>query len=516
MIIYKRLLAILLLSSMLIGLTGCSTAENGRENAEQPSDKQGSSVETEKSSGIDLSKINPTGEKITLRVLENDTAKKEGYFAVLLEAFNKEFAQYNIEAVDADMDEYSDLAQNGPYGFGPDVLYQANDILMKYAADKHILPLNVEDFECYSYIPAASWDAFRLSKDGKAYICGIPVNIQEPMLYYRKDMLPMNWQTDWDRDGNNIPDFLENWNDMYAYSKLLRDTDSSPNRDSQYGIMLSYNDLYMNGEFFFSYGAKVFEQNVDGAFDVSRIGLGAGNTAKGLMGMRALAFLMNEGCIDDTITSNRYEKLANGTYRFAVSTPDTYILFVNKLKLQYEEEGLSSDEAYNKAVENLVMTEIPSKMPADGDFSKDAATMSDSDFVNSVVMGGVNGYGISSYTEHREASMAFVNFATSFSMINTRMEMLGIAPTRSDVAKASGGITEAIFTSLAEGRIYLMPSVKELNQVWTPVHTLLSDIAKDAYRENDESEKYRTEADMQAALDNVCKQVYDAIFTLAE
>ena len=462
----------------------------------------------------DPASLNPSGEEIIIRILENDTAKKEGYFEALLEAFNKEYAQYNIKAVDADMDEFTDLATNGPYGYGPDVVYQANDILMRFAADKHILPLTLSDFECTQYVPEDAFNAFKITFDDKVYTCGIPVNIQEPMLFYRKDKLPADWESTWDRDGNKAPDFLENWNDLYAFSKELRDGDTSANKDSQYGLMLSYNDLYMNGEFFFSYGAYIFENN-DGIYDTTKIGLGAGDAANGLFGMRQFATLMNEGCIDDTITSNRYEKVANGTYFCAVSTPDTYILFLNKLALQYEDEGLSADEAMTKAKENLMMTEIPSKMPKDGDFTKSSAELSDGDYVNSVVMGGVNGYGISAYTKYKDICVAFVNFATSYDMVSLRSEMLGIAPTRSDVAKAKGSTTEQIFTSLAEGRIYLMPSVKELNQVWTPAHTFLSDVAKDAFRSEAE-QKFKSVEDMKKALDDVSKQVYDAIYTLAK
>lgn len=496
----KKVVATLLTITCLFGMTACNKSQAQPNN-------------TTTDSG---SSLNPTGELITLRILENDTAKKEGYFDELLKAFNEAYKDYNIVAVDADMDEYSDLAQNGPYGYGPDVLYQANDVLMRFATGKHILPITVSDYDCYSYIPKEAFDAFNITVDGKTYTCGIPVNIQEPMLFYRKDKLPDNWESDWDIDKNNTPDFLENWNSLYAYSKYLRDTDNSANKDSQYGLMLSFNDLYMNGEFFFSYGGYVFAKDENGTYDTTDIGLSAGNTAAGIMSLKEWAYLMNEGCIDDTITSNRYEKLARGTYAFTVSTPDTYVLFVNKLALTYEEEGLSSDEAYKKATENLIMTELPALMPADGDVTRDPATMTSADYVSTVVMGGVNGYGISAYTKHKEAAIAFVNFATSYDMIKLRMNMLGIAPTRSDVAKESGGTTEKIFTSLAEGRIYLMPSVKELGQVWTPVHTFLSDLAKDAYRTAGETEKYADSASIKDALDKVSKQIYDAIYTLAQ
>ena len=49
-----------------------------------------------------------TGElerNVTLRILENDTAKEKGYFKELLDAFNAAYAEYGIVAVDAFADE---------------------------------------------------------------------------------------------------------------------------------------------------------------------------------------------------------------------------------------------------------------------------------------------------------------------------------------------------------------------------------------------------------------------------
>lgn len=456
-------------------------------------------------------------EGIIIRVLENDTAKQKGYLQELLDAFNTAYAEKGIQAVDANMDEYSNLAENGPYGYGPDVIYQANDKLMTYAEDKHILALNVEDYECGSYIPEEAWNAFKLNMDGNTYCCGIPVNIQEPMLFYREDKMPENWQSQWDDNGNGVADFFENWNDLYAYSKYLRDTDESANKDSQYGFMSSFNNLYLNGEFLFSYGAYVFGENEDGTLNAKDIGLSAGDTAVGLQALRQMSSLMNEGCIDDTITMNRYEKLANGAYFCAVSTPDTYSLFTEKLALQYESEGLSSADAQTKAEENLKMIELPARMPKDGDLSKDSSTMSEADWVDTKVMGGINGYGISSYTKHKEACIEFVNFATSYEMIEKRVEMLGIAPARSDVAGNVGELTDMIFQSLSGGRIYLMPSIKAVDQIWVPAQTLMGDIAKDSFRENKgETPKYADIANLETAVEKMNQEVYDAIFTLAE
>ncbi len=451
-----------------------------------------------------------TGETVVLHVLENDTAKAEGYLADLLDAFNEAYKDKGIQAVDANMDEFTDLATNGPYGYGPDVLYQANDQLMRYAEDRHILPINVEELDCYETTPEAAWDAFHMTLDGQVYTMGVPVNVQEPMLFYREDMMPDNWRERWDADGNGTPDFFENWCDLYAYSKELHDSD--PNK---FGFMVSMNNLYLASPFMLSFGNYIFGVK-DGVTDDTDIGFSGGDAVNGLWALRLFAGQMNEGCIDDTVTLNRYEKLADGSYFCAVSTPDTYSLFLGNLTNRYKQDGLSQEEAESKAKENLKMVELPAKMPKDGDLTRDSASVPEDGWRDTVVMGGVNGYGISSYTKHREACMEFVNFATSFDMIKLRADTLGIAPTRSDVAAQSGDTADIIFKSLSAGRIYLMPSVKAVNQIWVPCQTVMGDVAKDPFRERQgEAAKYPGKAELQAALETIDKNIYDAIHTLA-
>ena len=217
------------------------------------------------------------------------------------------------------------------------------------------------------------------------------------------------------------------------------------------------------------------------------------------------------------VKQSRYSKVADGTYFCSISTPDTYVLFHDRLAKIYEEEGISQAEADQKAAENIGMVELPRLLPAKGDLSVPSADMEEKEWVSNVVMGGVNGYGISAYTKHREACVTFVNFATGYDLVKKRAEILGIAPTRSDVASDIGGVSGMIFESLNEGHIYLMPSVKAVDQIWDPMQTLLSDVAKDAFRErNGETVKYPDQDAMQAALEKVSKNIYDAIYTLAQ
>ena len=443
-----------------------------------------------------------TGEleqNITIRVLENDTAISKGYVDKLIDAFNEKYAEYGITAVDANMDQYLDLANDGPYGYGPDVLYQANDVIMQYATGKHIYPLPIEQLECYSQIPETAWNAYKTEVNGNTYYCGVPINVQAPMLYYRADLLPEDWETEWDDNGNKVPDMLESWNDMYAFSIARHEKDSS-----LYGYMKSLYDVYFSSGFLFSYGAYVFGSDNT---DTSDIGFSKGEAEKGAWVLEQLASTMSEECIDDTITSNAYSKLADGTYFATISTPDVYSTFLDELAGEYENEGMSKEEAAEKAKENLVMTTLP-QLPESGDLTEEQPKL-----IDNKTMGGINGYAISAYTDYPNACLAFVEFATSYDMVVERSEMLGIAPAREDAAAVAGGTSELLYKNLENGNIILMPSVQGVSQIWTPGETFFTDLAKDAFRSEGEK-KYKDLPALKEGLEQVDQQIYDAIHTL--
>ncbi len=489
----KKSIALLMIASLSIGIfAGCG---KNTDSVQTVPDTQ-----TGEEAGIVSTVFNGELEHdVTIQVLENDTAVSKGYFAELIKAFNEEYAEYGIVAVDANMNQYLDLANDGPYGYGPDVLYQANDIIMQYAEGKHIYPLPVEKMECFDKIPETAWAAYRIELGGTAYTCGVPVNVQAPMLYYRKDLLPDDWETNWDDNGNQIPDMAENWNAMYAYSVNRHEEDSS-----RYGYMKSLYDVYFSSGFLFTYGGYVFGNNNT---DPSDIGFSAGEAEKGAWVLSQLAGAMSEECIDDSITANAYSKLADGTYFATITTPDMYSTFLDEMVLAYENEGIEEAEARTRAEENLIMTTLPS-LPESGDLTEENAA-----FLEAKSMGGINGYAISAYTKYPNACLAFVEFATSYEMMVKRSELLGVAPARNDAADTAGGTSQLLYDNLESGNIVLMPSIKEVSQIWTPGETFFTDLAKDAFRT--EKEKKYTDLDaMKKGLETVDQQIYDAIFTL--
>lgn len=236
---------------------------SGRHRAEKTVDGE---TETGQTNGVFTGELE---KNVTIQVLENDTAISKGYFKELIEAFNEAYKDEGIQAVDANMDQYLYLANDGPYGYGPDVLYQANDVIMQYAEGKHIYPLPAEKLDCYDAIPDAAWDAYKVSVDGNTYTCGVPVNVQAPMLYYRADLLPEDWESSWDADQNGVPDMVENFNSLYAFSAARH-----AENPGTYGYMKSLSDMYFSSGFLLSYGGYIFGKDNT---DPSDIGFAAGS-----------------------------------------------------------------------------------------------------------------------------------------------------------------------------------------------------------------------------------------------
>lgn len=191
--------------------------------------------------------------------------------------------------------------------------------------------------------------------------------------------------------------------------------------------------------------------------DTYDIGIDNGDSYIGARIIRQLASVMNLECTDFTISDNRYSRMASGTYFATMTTPDVYTMFISEMvKAGYTEEY---------AREHVKMVDVP-KLPVSGDLNDESQG-----FVDMTVMGGVNGYAISSYTDYPNAALEFVNFATNYEMIKTRCDMLGISPARSDIVEELGGLDQTISDNLNSGSIYLMPSVYATSQIWPSLET---------------------------------------------
>lgn len=444
-----------------------------------------------------------------VKVLENDTAIELQYVDQLIDAFNAAYQGQGISAERMSVDQYSDLATDGPYGYGPDVWYQANDILMKYADKQHLLPLPVEDTEYFNQIPQNAWNAYATTMQETKFYCGVPLNVQSGMLYYIESNLPDNWEQNWDINGNDTPDFFESYTALYALSADIMENGGK----TQYGYLDDLVDTYFMSGYLFTYGAYVFGQNNTDAND---IGFAAGDAASGANMIRQWAAQMNNTeVLDKTFASAAYQYLADGLMLCTVTTPDVYRMFIRAMV----NTGKWTEQ---EAVADLRMVTVP-RLPVSADLTADAwqDTITDAEnlTVETTMMGGINGYGISAYTKCPNASLTFVEFATGYEQVLLRNQYLGIAPARADAAETISETDPTVgilFDRLDRGYIDIMPAITQVGQIWTPAESFFIDLATDPFRaERGEALLYDTQEKIQAGLERLCTQIYDAINTLA-
>ena len=496
----KKVLSILIAVSMLLVIvSGCS--------GEKPDSTAGNVSDLYEQV---MARFDGKLEKgAVVKVLENDTAVELGYVDQLIAAFNEAFQDKGISAERMNIDQYSDLATDGPYGYGPDVWYQANDILMKYADNQHLLPLPVYSMECYEQIPESAWNAYATDMNGETFYCGIPLNVQSGMLYYIESMLPANWKTEWDVNSNGKPDFFETYTALYAYSEACK----KGGQTTKYGYLDETVDTYFMSGYLMTYGGYIFGDNGTNASD---IGLAAGESYKGARMIQQWAGQMNNTeILDNTFSSAAYQYLADGVMRCTVTTPDVSRMFIRSMV----STGKWTEEEAKADLKMITVPRLPVSADLTADKWQDTVMNMDTLTVETTMMGGINGYGISSYTKCPNASLAFVEFATSYEQAVLRNEYLGVAPARADAAAkiaekdATVGI---LFDRLDRGYISIMPAITEIGQLWTPAESFLIDLSTDPYRaERGEERMYETDAEIQMGLERLVTQIRDAIETLS-
>lgn len=495
----KKVFAVILVLAMICAVfAGCSDQTN-QDN-----------IDNSDLSSLVMARFNGELEKgAVIKVLENDTAIELGYVDQLIAAFNEAYKDKGISAERMNIDQYSDLATDGPYGYGPDVWYQANDILMKYADNQHILPLPIDKMECYEQIPQSAWDAYATDMNGETFYCGIPLNVQSGMLYYIESKLPENWKTEWDINANDIPDFFETYTALYAYSELCK----QGGQPTKYGYLDETVDTYFMSGYLMTYGAYIFGDN---GTDASDIGLASGEAYKGARMIQQWAGQMNNTeVLDNTFSSAAYQYLADGVMLCTVTTPDVSRMFIRSMV----STGNWTQEEAEADLKMITVPRLPKSADLTADNWQDTITKMDELTVEMTMMGGINGYGISAYTKCPNASLAFIEFATSYEQAVLRNEYLGVAPARADAAAAISehdATVGILFDRLDRGYISIMPAITEIGQLWTPAESFLIDLSTDPYRaERGEERYYSTDEEIQAGLEKLVSQIRDAIETLA-
>ena len=342
-------------------------------------------------------------------------------------------------------------------------------------------------------------DVYRLETYGMDLYYGMPVAQQSTVLTYRKDLLPANWQEEWDDNANGVPDMVENMNDLYAYSKQVKEESGG----SKYGLYMSLVDQYFNSGYLLSFGAYVFGDSHDD------IGLNADGAEVGLRLFRDLAGVLGSTCISQNATTQVATYLTNaaGTAFCTIGTPDWLTTFQENLAATYVRGGMSQQEAQQAAQENLVVVDPP-RLPKDGDITAELTDMEAETF-EPTTMGGVNAFGISSYTKYPKASLAFVQFVSEYENLKWRSEALGAVPARTDLAAELGGVSEILSERVSGGLVYMMPSTRDTQYIWDPLSSLFNDVATDNTTRADPV--YTTADSLKDALDKLVADIRSAM-----
>ena len=158
------------------------------------------------------------------------------------------------------------------------------------------------------------------------------------------------------------------------------------------------------------------------------------------------------------------------------------------------------EDAEKKAAENLKVSDVP-RLPRSGDLGE-VITDIDSQTFAATMMGGINGYAISSYTKNPKASLLFIDFASRYEQVVARASKLGVVPARKDAAAAenTNAYSEMVYKRIEEGRVTIMPSVRDLSYVWSSVSSMFALVADDVTVKGNGSPKDYNTADSLKAL----------------
>ena len=168
---------------------------------------------------------------------------------------------------------------------------------------------------------------------------------------------------------------------------------------------------------------------------------------------------------------------------------------------------MSEEEAKSAAEENLVVV-APPRLPKDGDIQKEITDVEEQTFAP-VTMGGVNAFGISSYTKYPKACLAFVKFVSEYDNLKWRSEALGAVPARTDLAEELGGVSEILSGRVSDGKVYMMPSTRYTQYIWDPLSSLFNDVATDNTTRT--SPVYTTKESLKGALDKLVSDIRSAM-----
>ena len=256
----KKILAMLLGVTMVVGLTACGT---GKQPASTDSQTETTGQATEEKSPEETSNNTDSSEKTVITYWNGFTGTDGEVMQKIIDNYNAT----NTLNVEVQMERvswdtlYQQLATSLPVGEGPDITAFATERIGGYAESGAIVP--IDDIYASNQVDSSKIPAVfdeNLQYNGNYY--GVPVNIASLVLYYNKDIF--------DEAKIDYPSADWTWDDLEeAALALTKDEDG----EHQYGFGMATNNtiqmwpimIWAGGGDFIQDGKSVFNspENVE-------------------------------------------------------------------------------------------------------------------------------------------------------------------------------------------------------------------------------------------------------------
>ncbi|WP_100373563.1 extracellular solute-binding protein [Bacillus sp. FJAT-45037] len=328
-----------------------------------------------------------------------------------LDAYDEITARFTEEyGIDVDITPFSMLEQtdalslDAASGGGPDLFFQPNDRMGDIYLQGLAAELELTEEQLAGY-PEGALQA--LSYEGAQL--GIPAVIETYGLMYNTDLVP------------EAPETIEELEQIAADL-----TDASAD---EYGFLMEGTNFYFLYPFLEATGGYVFNQDADGAYDNTDLGLA---NEGAVAGAERIQNWFEEGYLPQGITGD----VMNGLFEAG-------------------KVGAVVTGPWN----------IPNYSQALGD-SLAVAPLPQIDGENLASFSGVKGWLVNEYSENIEWATELALFITNAESVTTYFEVAGELPARSDVE-----IDDELRAGLVEQAEYAvpMPNIPAMSQVWDPM-----------------------------------------------
>lgn len=327
-------------------------------------------------------------------------------------------AQYKVKVKIQEMpyaQQIEKLRLDGPAGIGPDVLVIPHDQVGGAVVQGLLSELKVDAKYMDSFTkPAVDAQTY----EGKLY--GIPKAVETIVLVYNKDILPKAPET---------------FDDLIKVSKEQRAA-------NKYGLLAKFDEIYYSYGVVAGMGGYIFGQNANGSLNVNDIGLANQGTIDAVTFLKSFYAdgLFPAGIVGET-GANAIDSLFTEKKAAAVIT------------------GPWAFKPYQDAGVNYGVAPLP--------------TLPNGEHMRSFL--GVKGYSVSTYSTQKELAQQFIEFINQPEYAKIRFEKTGeIPPVKSliddPVIKED---EKARAVAIQAGYAVPMPSVPEMQEVWTPSNSAL-------------------------------------------